>query len=113
MKRGTNPKSLANLMPPWPPGVDQNPGGKARGKRISTWMVELGQMDNLPEADVLPVNGRIALNLIKKALSKFCEHATDILLDRTEGKQSQPITFEPGITKEQFIEWARNHPKSK
>ena len=56
------------------------------GKRISTWLVELGQLSELPDPDTLPINGRIALARIEDAMGARGERATEIILDRTEGK---------------------------
>ena len=70
------------------PGQSGNPGGVAGGKRISTWLIELGQMTELPDADTLPMNGRIALARIKSAMEPGGERSTEIILDRTEGKQT-------------------------
>lgn len=72
-----------------------NPGGSSpKGKRISTWMVELGQLDVLPDPDKLPVNGKIALARIKKAMTPNGEYSTETILDRTEGKMSQTFKLE-------------------
>ena len=68
------------------PGQSGNPGGVAAGKRISTWLVELGQMSKLPDPDTLPINGRIALARIQAAMTDRGERSTEIILDRTEGK---------------------------
>jgi hypothetical protein len=39
-KRGTNPKSLANLAPPFPKGVSGNPGGRPKlvGESYKEWL---------------------------------------------------------------------------
>ena len=74
---------------PFPKGVSGNPGGAPKGKRISTWMVELGQMEVLPDPHTLPVNGRIALARIQKAMLLSGDRAVEILLDRTEGSVKQ------------------------
>ncbi len=68
------------------PGKSGNPGGVPKGKRISTWMVELGRLDSLPDPSTLPINGQIALKMLRNALEDGGERATEIILDRTEDK---------------------------
>ena len=68
------------------PGQSGNPGGVAGGKKVSTWLIELGQLAELPDADALPVNGRIALARINDALQPGGDRSTALILDRTEGK---------------------------
>ena len=70
------------------PGVSGNPAGSAKGKRISTWMLELL---NTPESEwpkgknVMP-GAKIAMARIKRSQTRaFGEASTNILLDRTEG----------------------------
>jgi hypothetical protein len=84
------------------PGQSGNKGGSPAGKRISTWMVELGQLsvDELVKTmPGLPVNGQIAASRIMAAINggKDANGATDIVLDRTEGKVTQKVEGE--ITK--------------
>ena len=81
-------KSLANLTP-WKPGKSANPGGVPKGKRISTWLAELGDMDVLPDAATLPVNGRIALARIKKAMTDKGERSAEFIANLTEDKKPQ------------------------
>lgn len=68
------------------PGQSGNPGGVAGGKKVSTWLIELGQLAELPDADTLPINGRIALARINDALQPGGDRSTALILDRTEGK---------------------------
>jgi hypothetical protein len=86
---------------PWPKGVSGNPGGAPKGKRISTWMAELGELteNQLKKLGPLPMNGRIALARIRAAAnerSKFGNGATDTILERTEGKVPQALTGQNG-----------------
>jgi hypothetical protein len=85
----------------WKPGQSGNPGGAPKGKRISTWMLELGEMTEyqLKKLGPLPMNGRIALARIRAAAnerSKFGNGATDTILERTEGKVAQALTGQNG-----------------
>ena len=88
MKKGMRPPK------PFPQGVSGNPGGAPKGKRISTWMLELGQLTELPDPDTLPINGRIASARIMSAMEPGGERSTELILDRTEGKltDSKPPT---------------------
>lgn len=84
------------------PGQSGNPGGIPAGKRISTWMLELGAMSVAELTKIkptLPVNGLIALARIKSSLGLGGERSTEIILDRTEGKVVQPIEGEIKETK--------------
>ena len=76
------------------PGQSGNPGGVAGGKKVSTWLIELGQLAELPDADALPINGRIALARINDALQPGGDRSTALILDRTEGKLTdiKPLT---------------------
>lgn len=79
----------------WKPGVCPNPGGQPKGKRVSTWMAELGEMTPAQLAKVspsLPVNGKIALARIQSAMGRGGEKSTEMILDRTEGKVVQPLS---------------------
>ena len=94
-----NPKSLKNLKPIKPGGIG-NPGGSPAGKRISTWMVELGQLpDGLTQAQVdkLPYNGKVAWARLKRAAKLDAgsegERSAEILLDRTEGGVDKKTTL--------------------
>ena len=99
---GRKPKRKMPKGKPWQPGVSGNPGGAPKGKRISTWMVELGQLTQtqLKKAERgLPVNGKIALARIRAAMnagSKQGNGATEIILDRTEGKVVQKLEGSDG-----------------
>lgn len=74
------------------PGQSGNPGGVPKGKRISTWMRELGEMDKLPAPEKLTINGRIALARIKQAMKEnFGTADANLIIERTEGKMPQRI----------------------
>lgn len=77
------------------PGQSGNPGGAPRGKRISTWMAEFGEMseaqiEKLDRAK-LPQNALIALARIKAAKAEAGTRDADCIMDRTEGKVAQPM----------------------
>ena len=79
-------------------GKSGNPGGAPAGKRISTWMLELGQSPNVltPEqVDKLPYNGKVAWARLKRAAKLDAgsegERSAEILLDRTEGSVAQTL----------------------
>ena len=111
MNKNPNARSRANLRPFKPqPEWKGNAGGAPKGKKVSTWMAELGQMTSLPSASSLPINGQIALARIKQSLNqKYGDRACEIVIEKVEGKQTQPIAFVPGVTKEAALEWARKH----
>ena len=83
---GKHPNSLANLAKhrrEWQPGKSGNPNGRTPGiKYISEALRE--QL-----SDVKLVN-ELAKELIKRA--KKSDNSINIILDRTEGKVTQPIT---------------------
>lgn len=104
LKDGGDGKGRNGKQPPvetrWKPGVSPNPGGVPKGKRISTWMLEIGamtadefaQFEKDADAGKVPVFGVIALARIRDAStvgSKNANGASDIVLDRTEGKVPQ------------------------
>ena len=69
----------------WVPGVSGNPGGQPRGKRISTWLAEFGDMPNedwpakgTPAYKRLPGNARIALAQLRKAARDIGDDAVDV-----------------------------------
>lgn len=82
---------------PWQPGQSGNPGGVPKGKRISTWMAEFGEMSEAQlrkiKKSTLPMNGKIALGRLRAAASlrKDANAATETILERTEGKVTQPL----------------------
>ena len=93
-----NPKTpeaaAAKAANQFKPGQSGNPAGAAKGKRISTWMLELGQMDKLPDPGTLPINGQIALARVRASLrddESYANGATEIILDRTEGPLKQVV----------------------
>lgn len=73
------------------PFAKGNPGGSApKGKRISTWMSEFGDMEpsKWPSAkrlEKMPANASIALARLKKARMEDGIRDTELILDRTEG----------------------------
>lgn len=79
-------------------GNPGNPGGAPRGKRISTWLAELGEMGSLPDPETLPINGRIALAQIQEAMGKRGIKSAQFVADLTESKQatSQVNVYPPG-----------------
>jgi hypothetical protein len=82
------------------PGRSGNPGGVAGGKKVSTWLIELGQLAELPDADTLPINGRIALARINDALQPGGDRSTALILDRTEGKLTDIKPLPPAASGE-------------
>jgi hypothetical protein len=72
----------------------------ARGKKISTWMVELGQSPKSltqEQVDKLPYNGKVAWARLKRAAKLDAgsegERSAEILLDRTEGGVDKKTTL--------------------
>lgn len=72
--RHISPINGLPLPAPYPKGVSGNPGGVPKGKRISTWMAEFGEMEDkdLPVVgskkwEKLPKNARIALRRLRAA----------------------------------------------
>jgi hypothetical protein len=108
LSEGGDGKGRNGKQPPkehrWKPGVSPNPGGAPKGKRVSTWMLELG---NMSEADLeaylvkefgsdnernLPMNARLALRCIRDGMAEGAKNANgalDTYQDRTEGKVAQ------------------------
>jgi len=95
-KRGTNPKSLANLRAPWKPGESGNPESKNLGTQaISKYMKALlEQYISAPETsfcnegEYLPANKVLAMKIIHDAI-KGDSRAREMVLDRMEGKLKQ------------------------
>lgn len=102
-RRGTNPKSLANLAPPFPPGVSANPGGMAKGKKLSTClrdMLELNmtQLLVIAESPSRPVRERIAAKWALKMMGRVDTDDVDMraietALDRHEGSVAQTMNI--------------------
>ena len=76
----------------WTPGASANPGGAPTGKRISTWMVEFGNMtqEQLDAVDqkTLTQNAHIALARVRQSRNEEnpgSNAATDLIMNRTEG----------------------------
>lgn len=102
-----NPKSLANLQPPWKPGQSGNPKGMAKGtKTIVTVLREILEKegrfeDSLSEhreKKTMTVRNAIAHQIIATALKDpgaLSKHnqlkAADMILDRVHGKPKQVI----------------------
>lgn len=74
------------------PGVSPNPGGAPKGKRISTWMAELGDMNpaRWPDPSELPANGLIAMERLKAAMTDEGCRDTQLIADMTESKPQPP-----------------------
>lgn len=73
------------------PGKSGNPQGSAKGKRISTWMVELGSMNpcRWPDPSELPANALIAIERLKAAMTDEGCRDTQLIAEMTESK-TQP-----------------------
>ncbi len=111
---------MANPNPKPPPkehqfkkGQNRHPDAQPRkGKRISTWLFELLEKSRAewPDPTNLPVAALIAMALIKRALRDDGCRATEIILDRTEGKVAQDFNVRaaPTMTPEQVAEQVRN-----
>ena len=98
--------------PRWKPGQSGNPGGVPKGKRISTWLAEYGDMPvenwpvpGTPAFNRLPGNARIALAQLRRALEQEDGlPAAAWAADRVEGgvdrtvhlthKQEAPLSLE-------------------
>jgi hypothetical protein len=74
------------------PGDRGNPGGCPKGKRISTWMAELGDMNPAlwPNPSKLPANGLIAMERLKAAMTDEGCRDTQLIADITESKPQPP-----------------------
>ena len=71
-----------------------NPGGSApKGKRISTWMAELGDMNpaRWPDPSELPANGLIAIERLKSAMTDEGCRDTQLIADLTENKTTTTV----------------------
>lgn len=101
-KRGKNPISLANLKP-FPPGVSPNPGGGTKGKKLST---ELRDMLDLDEEKLMAIvidpaqtmRRRIAAKWAIKMLGRTINDDVDMraietALDRHEGSVAQTMNI--------------------
>ena len=75
------------------PGVSPNPGGAPKGKRISTWMAELGDMNpaRWPDPSELPANGLIAIERLKSAMTDEGCRDTQLIADLTENKTTTTV----------------------
>lgn len=90
--KGRHPNSLANLrLGGFKPGQSGNPGGCRKGvKYVSEAMKHiLAEGEAVVRANPGVVAYAIAGNLIKRAKDK--DSSMEILMDRTEGKVTQPI----------------------
>ena len=93
-KRVTVPGKNGGTLTPFTKG--NHPVGSApKGKRISTWMAEFGDMppSKWPKPDKLPANGRIAMARVLKAMTQDGIKDTELILDRTEGA----VIAEPSV----------------
>lgn len=87
-KRATIPGRNGGTLIPFQKGYH---GGSApKGKRISTWMAEFGDMEpsKWPSAkrlEKMPANASIALARLRKARMADGIRDTELILDRTEG----------------------------
>ena len=91
---------MARKLPPietrFKKGDINNPKGAPTGKRISTWMRELGEkspdeLDRIEKRKGTPNNALIAIARIRKAKGSNGERSTEIILDRTEGSLAKNI----------------------
>ena len=91
-------KQKRGLRPPWPKGVVVNPGGAPKGKRISTWLAELGDKKEFPDEKKLTINGRIALKLLRIGLNSDKDSASvsadELTMNRTEGLLQQTVKMQ-------------------
>ncbi len=117
VKRGQHPKSLANLRRGWQPGESGNPKGRREGVRnVSTVLREM--LENLAPAIVIneefikdfckglkrvTVGDATAARILNEALVKGEAWAIKELLDRTEGKPTQPVDQETRGTLEVIV----------
>lgn len=101
----------------WPKGISQNPGGAPKGKRITTWLAEFGEMTRAewPTAEQLqkmPANASIAIAQLLRA-----QDPTDGLpaaawaADRVEGGVDRTVHLthkqEPTMSLEDASEMVR------
>src|SRR5258708_7880024 len=87
-------RNTSGLKPPWKKGdPSPNPGGQPKGKRITTFMAEIGQLDKLPKPKTLCINGQLAIARIKKALTPNGDRAAEIIIERTEGPLDRNINL--------------------
>lgn len=107
MAKNITDKSLANLTP-FNPGESGNPGGMAKGKKVSTWMTEFGEMgeENWPSEGsgpykALPGNARIALARLRCAVERDKLGLANA--QYVEPRQANNSTLLPiPVTKEQY-----------
>lgn len=94
-------RQLANLKAPWPKGVSGNPVGKLKGTRSFSSELrdlaaivlkgEINPLTELPED--MPVNRKIALNLIMKAVADADLPSIREFRDTLEGKPTQSLNI--------------------
>src|SRR3990167_11491478 len=96
MTTQTNPRSLANLKPPWPKGVSGNQGN-VRGPVITPRMRHYAQMSYLDllalaqdqaQLDLLPMMDVIAITMLVKAAKEVAwgDTARKDVIERLDGK---------------------------
>ena len=91
--RQTNPK-LPPIETRFKPGKSGNEGGGHPGKRISTWMAELGELDPKEwpkESGRLSANARTAMARLRRSMCADGIRDTEVVLDRTEGPMKQIV----------------------
>ena len=65
------------------------PDGRPKGKKLSTWILELGAMDEMPDEDTLPAFGRIARTHILAAQEAKGIRAAEWIANLTEKKPEE------------------------
>ena len=106
MARNQSESQLANLKP-FEPGVSGNPGGMAKGKKVSTWMTEFGEMgeenwliEGTEEYKSLPGNARIALARLRCAVERDKLGLANA--QYVEPRQANSTILPIPVTKEQY-----------
>lgn len=97
---------------PFQKGQIANPQGLAKGKRMSTWMIQLSELDELPRPETLTVMGRIALKCLEKALEGGSREA-EFIAELTELKTPATIVNVMPLEARQAMDLklaSREHP---
>ena len=130
---GTTPPQPESRLPPSPisgyrlpaskmfrPGKSGNPGGAVPGRRISSYLVEFGQMspEDWPDPANLPANARIAISQLRRAMSEEDGlPAAQWAADRVEGGVDRTIRLtrkeEPTMSAEEAMKIIRDADASK
>jgi len=124
--RAISPISGTMVPPPqWKPGESGNPGGVAKGVRVTTYLVRYGQepvrdwpKPGTEEFDSLPGNAQIAIKALLLAVEGGeGSTAAAWVVDRVEGKAEQSVTLRaqpvPTMSLEQAAEIAKSLPAPK